>query len=212
MTSSRWAAVDCTASSCPGSASPCWPCCSSARRRTSAMSRPLTWSSSCSSAVPGRAPAWENTSTPPRKAMSVGMEVMPAIAASCCWSSVSTLANTTSSCFSEAASNTGANWRHGPHQPAQKSTSTVSFSATVEPNSSRVRSLVATVGPFVSGADALTPAIVLPTTTDAPRHLFRPTPLSFGKRRRVPALSFGKRAPSTHCRGRDGSRRRRFLD
>jgi len=62
--------------------------------------------------------------------MSVGIEEMPAAPARARSASVSTLRNVTSWCFSEAFSKTGANMRHGPHQAAQKSTSTMSFSST----------------------------------------------------------------------------------
>ncbi len=55
---------------------------------------------------------------------------MPAAPARPCSASVSTLPNTMSGCACEAASNTGANCRHGPHQDAQKSTSTMSLSST----------------------------------------------------------------------------------
>ena len=48
-----------------------------------------------------------------------------------CSASVSTLPNTTSGVRSAALSKTGANCWHGPHQDAQKSTSTMSLSATV---------------------------------------------------------------------------------
>ena len=68
------------------------------------MSRPLTAVMTCSSPVAGRAPGWENTSTPSRKAIRVGMELMPAAAESRCSASVSTLAKTTSGCLAEAAS------------------------------------------------------------------------------------------------------------
>ena len=50
---------------------------------------------------------------------------MPKLAASPDSSSVLTLPNTTSGCASEAFSNTGPNTRQGPHQGAQKSTSTI---------------------------------------------------------------------------------------
>src|ERR1700740_2971217 len=49
-------------------------------------------------------------------------------------------------CFSADAANVGANWRHGPHQDAQKSTSTMSLPLMVSLNSSAVRSLVVTPG------------------------------------------------------------------
>jgi hypothetical protein len=75
--------------------------------------------------------------------MSVGIEVMPAAAARDCSASVSTFANTTSSCFVEAASNTGANWRHGPHHSAQKSTNTMSLPSMVSGKLASVISIVA---------------------------------------------------------------------
>src|SRR4051794_37067983 len=67
---------------------------------------------------------------------------MPYMADNCCWSSVSTFANLMSGCCSEDCSKTGANWRQGPHQDAQKSMSTVP-SATVSLWFSRVRVEVA---------------------------------------------------------------------
>src|SRR5579875_2901860 len=57
--------------------------------------------------------------------------MIPNRAASSCSSSVSTLAKTRSGWATDAASKMGANIRHGPHQLAQKSTSTVSFDLTV---------------------------------------------------------------------------------
>ena len=70
---------------------------------------------------------------------------MFAAPASACSASVSTLANTTSGLASDAFSNVGANWRHGPHHSAQKSTRTMSLSATVFSNASAVSWVVATV-------------------------------------------------------------------
>ena len=49
---------------------------------------------------------------------------MPTIPASSSSASVSILPNVTSPYLTEARSNTGANARHGPHQLAQKSSST----------------------------------------------------------------------------------------
>ena len=79
---------------------------------------------------------------PSRNAISVGIEVMLAAPASCCSASVSTFPKTTSGCVVLAASYVGANWRHGPHQDAQKSTSTMSLSRTVFSNASVVMSMV----------------------------------------------------------------------
>lgn len=50
---------------------------------------------------------------------------MPMASESRVATSVFTLPNTTSACFSEAASYTGANAFHAPHQVAQKSTMTI---------------------------------------------------------------------------------------
>src|SRR2546429_1663444 len=86
---------------------------------------------------------------PSRKAKSVGMDLMPAAAEISCSASVSTLANTMSGCASDACSNTGANLLHGPHQPAQKSTSTISCPLTVSQKVSPVSSFVATSSPIV---------------------------------------------------------------
>ncbi len=73
---------------------------------------------------------------------SVGIERTSNAAASCCWASVSTLVKRMSSCFSDAFSYTGANWRHGPHQLAQKSIRTNSFSFRVSSKFSAVSSTV----------------------------------------------------------------------
>src|SRR5580693_7056968 len=72
------------------------------------------------------------------------MDRIWAAAASCCSASVSTLACTTSGCFSDDAWNAGANWRHGPHHDAQKSMSTMSLLSSVSLNCSAVRSRVVT--------------------------------------------------------------------
>src|SRR5690554_1954152 len=100
-------------------------CCSASFRRTSSMSSARTCSMSFSSRFSGRAPGWANTITPSRMAMIVGIDLIPYRIASSCSVSVSTLPNTMSVCFCEERSNTGANWRQGPHQAAQKSTSTM---------------------------------------------------------------------------------------
>src|SRR5487761_1062401 len=77
--------------------------------------------------------------------MSVGIDMIPNRAASSCSASVSTLANTTPSWVSEAASKMGANIRHGPHQLAQKSTNTTSFDVTVSSKLLLSSATVATV-------------------------------------------------------------------
>ncbi|OLT22556.1 hypothetical protein BJF81_01890 [Ornithinimicrobium sp. CNJ-824] len=68
------------------------------------MSRPRTAWTTCSRAAGGRAPAWAKTGIPSRKAMRVGMELMPAAAASSRSASVSTLPKVMSGCCSDAAS------------------------------------------------------------------------------------------------------------
>ena len=70
------------------------------------------------------------------------MELMPKAAASSSWASVSTLPNTMSGWASEAFSKMGPNMRQGPHQEAQKSTSTVPLPAMVASKLSRVSSMV----------------------------------------------------------------------
>src|SRR6266545_4161215 len=95
------------------------------------MSRARTAAMTCSRAVGGSAPGWAKTKRPCLNAIRVVIEVMPAAAASARSASVSTLPKTTSGCPSEACSKTGAKWRHGPHQAAQKSTNTTSLSVTV---------------------------------------------------------------------------------
>src|SRR4051794_2659644 len=67
---------------------------------------------------------------------------MFAACASACSASVSTFAKTMSELASEAFSNVGANCRHGPHHAAQKSTRTMSLSATVFSNCAAVSSIV----------------------------------------------------------------------
>ena len=59
------------------------------------------------------------------------MLVIFAAPASACSASVSTLPKTMSGCFSDDAPKIGANWRHGPHHAAQKSTRTISLSTIV---------------------------------------------------------------------------------
>src|SRR4051812_30766955 len=68
---------------------------------------------------------------------------MPKAWANWVWASVSTLPKVMSGCLSDASSNTGANCRHGPHQEAQKSTSTVPSPATTSLKLSVVSSTVA---------------------------------------------------------------------
>src|SRR3954466_1372377 len=109
------------------------------------MSTSLTFCTSSSSAVGGRAPAWLNTSLPFLKTISVGMERISAAAASSCSASVSTFTYATSGCASDEAANVGANCLHGPHHDAQKSTNTMSLSVMVSLNSSAVMSRVATM-------------------------------------------------------------------
>src|SRR5215469_15428487 len=58
-----------------------------------------------------------------------------------------------SGCSSDDAWNVGANWRHGPHQDAQKSTSTMSLPSMVSLNCSAVRSRVVTTGLTSRAAD-----------------------------------------------------------
>ncbi len=70
---------------------------------------------------------------PSRKAIRVGMERMPAAAARRCSASVSTLAKT----------KMGASMRHGPHQAAQKSTSTIPSPVTALSNVSVVSLCIA---------------------------------------------------------------------
>src|SRR3954471_2288511 len=71
---------------------------------TLAMSSDFAWAITCSSALPGSAPACWNRITFSRNTISVGIERMPKEPASSCCSSVFTLANTTSGWASEAFS------------------------------------------------------------------------------------------------------------
>src|SRR6185312_13234103 len=95
------------------------------------------------------------------------MDRIWAAAASCCSASVSTLACTMSGCFSDDAWKVGPNWRHGPHQDAQKSTSTMSLPATVSLNFSAVRSSVVTF-PVTPRGD-----VMFPVPHDARRRIPR---------------------------------------
>src|SRR6202007_1546555 len=70
------------------------------------------------------APERRATSLPPLNRISVGMLRMPWAALACCAASLSTLAKRTPGSCRAAAAKCGAIWRHGPHQAAQKSTST----------------------------------------------------------------------------------------
>lgn len=87
------------------------------------------------------APLWRATSRPPRNRIMVGIDWIPKRAAVCRAVSVSTFANNAAPAFAlAAASNCGAIVRHGPHQAAQKSTTTGSSEASTylmnEPSSS----------------------------------------------------------------------------
>src|SRR5687768_10801121 len=100
------------------------------------------------------------------------MEVMSAAAARPCSASVSTLACTMSGWASDDASKIGANWRHGPHHDAQKSTSTISLLVTVFSKAASVSSTVGMVcGPL--GQLARDPgSLVLTLVNDGPRQVF----------------------------------------
>jgi len=102
----------------------------------------------CSRAAAGSAPGWLKTRMPSRKAMRVGIEVIFAAADSACSASVSTLPNTMSGWVALACSKIGLKVRHGPHQDAQKSTSTISLSSTVCSKDEPVRARVVTVVTF----------------------------------------------------------------
>src|SRR3954466_522789 len=84
------------------------------------------------------------------------MAWISAAAARPCSASVSTFACTTSGCLSDEAAYVGAKARHGPHQEAQKSTSTISLSVIVSLNCSVVMSCVLTSLP-TSGSTCLFP-------------------------------------------------------
>ncbi len=90
----------------------------------------------------GSAPGWENSRMPSRKTISVGIEAIPAEPDSSGWSSVSTLPNVMSECWSLAASNMGANIRQGPHQEAHQSTRVIPGRVTVSLNVSAVSATV----------------------------------------------------------------------
>src|SRR5579884_4464137 len=81
-----------------------------------------------------------------RKAMRVGMDMIPKAPASSASASVSTLPKTIPGRAVEASSKTGANIRHGPHQDAQKSTITMSLASTVSSKLSLERLTAATDG------------------------------------------------------------------
>src|SRR5579875_94229 len=76
--------------------------------------------------------------------MSVGIDMIPKREASSGSASVSTLAKTTSPCASDADSKIGANIRQGPHQLAQKSTSTTPGAPTASSKVSLRNATVAT--------------------------------------------------------------------
>src|SRR5262249_23730921 len=80
--------------------------------------------------------------TPSLNAMSVGIDVICAAAASPCWSSVSIFPKVMSACWSLADSKTGPNIRHGPHHAAHQSTRVIPSPVTV---SSKLSSVSATV-------------------------------------------------------------------
>ena len=103
-----------------------------------------------SSEAAGSAPGWENTRMPSRKAISVGIERIPAAPDRPGWSSVSTLPNVMSGCCPLAAWNTGANIRHGPHQDAHQSISVIPGLVTVSSNVSSVSATVLIFAPSAS--------------------------------------------------------------
>src|SRR6185437_10927300 len=84
-----------------------------------------------------------------RKIISVGIERMLKCPASCCCSSVLTLANLTSGYLTAAAANTGANARHGAHQGAQKSMTAKGWSWIDSAKFSSVSSMIACVSAMV---------------------------------------------------------------
>src|SRR4051812_18633124 len=81
---------------------------------------------------------------------------MPAADESSCSASVSTFANTMPAWVCEAASNTGAKLRQGPHHDAQKSTSTMPGPDTVSSKRSIPSSTVA-MGEATTGPRRLVP-------------------------------------------------------
>ena len=78
------------------------------------------------------------------------------------WASVSTLPKVMSPCRSAACSNTGPNWRHGPHHSAQKSTNTVPGASTTPVKFSVVNSTVAMGSPTPDGPWVFLPHYVPP--------------------------------------------------
>src|SRR6185437_3862336 len=102
-----------------------------------------------SSDAAGSAPGCEKTMTPSRNAISVGIDEIWPAAASSGWSSVSTLPKVMSGCCSLAASKTGANIRHGPHQDAHQSTRVIPGPVTVSAKESLVSATVLIFSSFV---------------------------------------------------------------
>ena len=78
------------------------------------------------------------------------------------WASVSTLPKVMSPCRSAACSNTGPNWRQGPHHSAQKSTNTVPGALTTSVKFSVVSSTVAMAESNPGRAVGVPPALRLP--------------------------------------------------
>ena len=87
---------------------------------------------------------------PSRKAINVGIDWMRPAAASSGWSSVFTLPKVMSACRSLAASKTGANIRHGPHQDAHQSTKVMPSVETVLSKVSLVKATVLILHSFGS--------------------------------------------------------------
>ena len=99
------------------------------RRGRSSSPFPSLYFSIASSACFGLTPTEVETGTPPLNSITVGMLITPKRVASSGSSSILTLPTYTSPlCSSASSSTTGESMRHGPHQGAQKSTST-GFSA-----------------------------------------------------------------------------------
>src|SRR5688500_7115071 len=95
------------------------------RETTSRYFCTMKFSRSRRMAALGLAPTIVLATSPPWYTLSVGIDITPYFAAVAGFSSMFSLTISMSSPYSAAmASSEGAIWRHGPHQAAQKSTST----------------------------------------------------------------------------------------
>lgn len=121
--------------------------CGANRRLTSSMSNARTFYTNVSNTDRDSIPGCSKTRKPSREMRTKGMERPPYASASCVC--VSTLPQVMSGCASAAASKTGVNARHGAHQEAHQSSTTMPGLLTMDSKFSNAICTVA-MGPSFS--------------------------------------------------------------